>query len=124
MFLLAFVATTVPHLFLSKVHAKQILTKWKPQLVAGTILSVSGVKPYTNAVIATEKLCTGALVRYDSAPCFFVVTCDESATIITASILSTSLSAAEIMHDLETWHEDKFPDAVLIDGQLDDPSSF
>lgn len=114
----------VPHLFLNKPYAKQLLTKWKPQIVAGNILSVTGFKSYTNAVIAMEKTNSGALVRFDAAPSVFVVMNEENATVVTASIVSSVLSNAEIMNDLRVWHEDTFPDAILIDGQLDDPSTF
>ena len=117
-------AAVVPHLYLNKEHAKQFLTKWKPQIVANNILSVSGVQSYTNAVIALENTCNGALVRFDDAPSFFVITNQNNVTIVSASILCSSSTGKEIMYDLRVWHENTFPDVVLINGQLDDPSIF
>ena len=114
----------VPHLYLNKEHAKQVLAKWKPQTFSGNIISVTGVRSYTNVVIAMEKACSGALVRFDAAPSFFVVINENNATVVSASLLPASCNKDEIMHDLRFWHENTFPDAVLINGQLDDPSIF
>lgn len=120
----AMCAAMVPHLYLNKAHAKQVLAKWKPQIIAGSILSVSGVRSYTNVVIAMEKACSGALVRFDAAPSFFVIMNEDNATIVSASLFPASCNKDEIMNDLRVWHENTFPDAVLINGQLDDPSIF
>ena len=124
MFLMAVFAIVVPHLYLNKEHAKQLLTKWKPQIVAGNIISVTGVQAYANAVIAMEQTCSGALVRFDAAPSFFVVKNDNNVTIVSARIVSSAYATTVIMHDLRSWHEKMFPDAVLIDGQMNDPSIF
>ena len=124
MFWIAMCAAMVPHLYLNKAHAKQMLAKWKPQIYAGNILSVTGLGSYTNVVIAMEKACSGVLVRFDAAPSFFVVMNENNATVVSASMFPPSCSKDEIMNDLRVWHETTFPDAVLINGQLDDPSIF
>ena len=117
-------AAMVPHLYLNKAHAKQVLAKWKPQIASGNVISVTGLRSYTNVVIAMENACSGALVRFDAAPSFFVVMNENNATVVSASLIPPSCNKDEIMNDLRVWHETTFPDAVLINGQLDDPSIF
>lgn len=112
----------VPHLYLDAAHAKQFLGKWRPQIVAGSIISVTGVNAYANAMIAMERrTCGGALVRFDSAPCMFIVSIDANVTVVQSSMLSAPSDMAVLMDDLRVWHEATFPNSVLIDGQLEDP---
>jgi hypothetical protein len=49
---------------------------------------------------------------------------EHNATVVTASLFPASCNKDEVMNDLRVWHENTFPDAVLINGQLDDPSIF
>ena len=65
-----------------------------------------------------------ALIRFDTASPFFVVTNENNVTIVSASLLPATYTEDEIMNDLRIWHDSTFPDGVLIDRQLDDPSIF
>tara|TARA_Y100001936_G_C15924983_1_gene586174 strand:- start:428 stop:769 length:342 start_codon:yes stop_codon:yes gene_type:complete len=104
----------VPHVFLQKEHAKQFLGKFKPQLVAGNVLSSCGLNEYTKARIALENTrCSGALVRMDDEVCLFVINIEGNATIVTASVFTSPPRAPEASEDLKKWHEITFPDSVL-----------
>jgi hypothetical protein len=92
---IAMCAAMVPHLYLNKAHAKQVLAKWKPQIAPGNILSVTGLRSYTNVVIAMEKACSGALVRFDAASSFFVVMNENNATVVSASLIPPSCNKDE-----------------------------
>jgi|SaaInlV_125m_DNA_1040241.scaffolds.fasta_scaffold01003_2 hypothetical protein len=107
----------VPHVFLQTEYAKQMLGKWKPQIVAGNILSASGVNSYTKARIALEdSRCLGALVRiFDKQYtfCIFIINMQQNATIVTASIYGSPVIYAAARRELSEWHEATFPDVVL-----------
>ena len=106
----------VPHVFLQTEHAKQFLGKWKPQIVAGNILSASGVNSYAKARIALEDTkCAGALVRFFDDQytfCIFIINMQGNATVVTASIYGTPVIYAA-RQELREWHELTFPDVVL-----------
>ena len=106
----------VPHVFLQREHAKQFLGKWKPQIVAGNLLSASGVNSYAKARIALEDTkCVGALVRFFDDQytfCIFIINMQGNATVVTASIYGTPVIYAA-RQELREWHELTFPDVVL-----------
>lgn len=59
-----------PHLFLDRTEALTYVARWKPQVVAGRVVSVSGVGAYTRALLHVRAdacvgmLCTDANVAF------------------------------------------------------------
>jgi len=128
MFVPALLCTVVPHLYLEPTYAKTYINKWKPESmefdkVKLDFASVAS-KQYADAVIAVRaSVTTGAIVRVDSTPCIFVVTCNENVVLISASIMDSNACPVQIMDDLREWLLcASGEDIVLIDSQLEDPT--
>lgn len=122
-FTLMITSLFVPHLFLNRNNAREYLSKWKPQIIAGNISSTTGVQQYTTSAIALQDpLCSGALIALSPEICMFVVSIDQNVTIVKASIYSMSSDSSLSMSNLRDWFElVTSDDSVLINGQLNDP---
>lgn len=128
LFVPALLCTVVPHLYLEPTYAKTYINKWKPasmefDKVKMDFASVES-KQYADAMLAVRAaVTTGAIVRFDSTPCIFVVTCNENVVLISASIMDSNARPVQIMNDLREWLLCAFSeDIVLIDSQLEDPT--
>ena len=57
-----------PFLFLEPSFARQYIHRWRPQIVAGNLVSVTGVKPYAKAMITLENPdCVGMLCTRENS---------------------------------------------------------
>ena len=119
------------HVFLNPTDALSFARRWRPQVVAGQLVSVGGIEQYTRACVALHsERCTGAVVQLPSdnePPCLYILH-DRNRTVDTAdgvqlvSILrQKKTSMIPHMRALREWygarslndiHGNKLPDAT------------
>lgn len=110
-----FFCLLVPHMFVSKHTAKELVSRWKPQIICGELFSTSGVNSYVKGLITLEdSRCSGALVRCDSSLCIFFVSVQKNVTHVLSRMYSEEESEKTLRNDLRLWHEYNFPDSVLV----------
>lgn len=104
------------HVYLDASSAGAFASHWRPQLVAGNIMSVSGLNMYTRARIAlSDKRCAGAVVQYSSCgrPCMFLLERNDVDQLHISCILwHPSNSMLQDMRALRTWYEMRFSDEL------------
>lgn len=93
----------VPFLFLDVPSAAQYMERWKPQMVAGQLLSVSGVNSYSRAHIHLQHPdCVGMLV--DVRNVGFVIRKGEDETYgIVSCLWPTGEPSLHGFRDLREW---------------------
>ena len=104
----ALTAAVHPHMYLSREASIHYIVRWKPQIVAGNIVSVSGLNAYTRTRLCLEdETCLGALVRpgYDEAqPALFVLKNIQLRTCVIHTLWSTSSDHVPLFRDLREWY--------------------
>jgi hypothetical protein len=109
-----------PHCYLERTEAQSFMTRWKPQVVSGHLVSVSGLKSYARARIALENA-TGVLVQGFDMPNVFVVDHCEGVTAVTACLWHPNDARSRLvrLRALTSWHDETFPDAILVADEDD-----
>jgi hypothetical protein len=108
------------HCYLERAEAQSFMTRWKPQVVSGHLISVAGLKSYARARIALENA-TGVLVQGFETPNVFVVDHCEGVTAVTACLWHPHDARSRLvrLHALTSWHDETFPDAILLADEDD-----
>lgn len=102
-----------PHLHMDAARAQAMLDMWKPQVVVGNLVSVTGIRAYAKARISLERHATGVLVREDQT--LFVVRCDNRSTVVHAALWrSPRAPRARRFRELRQWHSHHFPEVSLV----------
>lgn len=106
-----------------------LLERWKPQVIAGTIVSVSGVEQYARAriLLTTDPAVQGLLVCDDDrvGPLFLFRTQDVHTVLET--VCWTSESNADKIHmlsDLKRWHEQGTQQYLVAGNLSEDDKAF
>ena len=110
-------------LYVDRAAAQDLLWRWKPQVAAGNIVSVTGVKRYARARIELERADPmGALVDVAQGGHLFVVHhAAPNATVLEAVVWAhPDADRAARFRALRAWHAGTFPGAVLSADELAD----
>ena len=114
----------VPFLFLAPPDASVFMGRWKPQLLAGNLVSTSGVNAYSRARIAlNDPTCVGMLVNARNVG-FVLVSSAESTNAgaydIACCLWPMGTPSLQEFRDLREWCEGMVPDAHVGADRLDD----
>lgn len=124
---LVLVATThalVGHMYVDPAEARLLTKRWKPQLVGTSLVSMTGMHPYTRALITiSNKRCTGMIFSEDSMA--YVMHGDESRKDgrIVAILWNEAVPSVEPLRNLRAWYEDlnlNVPDTEGLDAVEED----
>jgi hypothetical protein len=110
-------------LYLDQQGAAAMLGRWKPQAVAGNLVSVTGVERYARARIELEREGTGALVHLspqDTLDLFVVHTAANETTIEAVVWHAAYHQRIDRFHRLRQWHARHFPNLTLRAGAFPD----
>ena len=108
-------------LYLDRQEAVALLSRWKPQVVSGNLVSLTGVKSYARARVLLERKETSALVHVSPQNTLdlFVINTAANQTIIEAAVWHSSHQhRVNRFHRLRHWHMSHFPDSTLLGGVL------
>lgn len=118
------------HVFLNPADAASFAKRWRPQIAAGQLVSVTGIDQYTRACVALHsERCTGAVVQLpanNEPPCLYVLhrnrTVNTAGDVQVVSILrQKTTSMIPHMRALREWygarslndiHGNNLPDAT------------
>lgn len=104
-------------LFLDTSDAKLFLGRWRPQLVGGDLVSISGINPYANARIKLNSpSCVGMLVNIRNAG-YVVYKSSHKSYQIACCVWPTNAPSLEEIRDLRHWCDCVIPE-VSLDGKL------
>jgi len=121
-------AVAYVHVFLTPPDAISFAKRWKPQVAAGNVLSVSGLNRYTRACIKLHSdLCTGAVVQLanDGSSCMYVLhrntTENKSDDVHMVSVLWQEEQHMLVhMRALRHWYDERFVDDLFGDRLQDE----
>lgn len=110
------------HLYLPADAALVFGRRWKPQSVAGSIVSTSGVNSYAKARIRMQsKECVGAILQcVDARYNMYIIEHSDRGHVLLSCILwHTNHEMLNDMGALREWYNATFPDDLYGDA-LDD----
>lgn len=122
-------ALTYVHAFLSPMDAMSFAKRWKPQIAAGQLLSVSGINKYTRACIdLNSDRCTGAVVQLanDGNSCLYILhrnqTLDEVDEDVQVVSILWQKEEQMLLHmkALRSWYDERFVDGMYGDFLKDE----
>ena len=117
-------ALAYTHVYVDRWNAGAFVTRWRPQVVAGHIISVTGVNAYARTHIALQdKRCIGAIIQMrDNARIgVYVLHRVDAVHLNIANILWTSHSVMmSDMRAFRTWYERRFFEELNGDTLQDD----
>lgn len=98
------------HTFLVPEHAQQFASRWKPQLVSDSMLSLTGLNEYTRARIDLQgSQCPGAIAQMEEGQgrtALYVLQRDERDNMHLTSILwCTQARKLTSMRAMRRWYE-------------------
>lgn len=107
----------MPHMYLPKGYLGTYLKRWQPHLVAGHVLSISGVREYARARVAVEKThhCAGLVTP--ATHLFMVDVEDPLCTRLVACLWVGNVSCAvrrEAFLEVREWFDAAIPDGMLV----------
>lgn len=110
--LTALTALTYLHMYVETPHAVSFASRWRPQLIAGNIMSTTGLDMYTKARIALQDgRCVGAILQKNTAGNFamYVIHRNPADALHLSSILwHPSSTMIYDMRALRSWHDLRF----------------
>ena len=110
----------IPFLFLSPSDASEYVGRWRPQIVAGQILSVSGVNAYTRARIKLrDPECVGMLVNIRNTG-YVVHRTGETSYEVASCLWSGDTPSLQEFRDLREWCDCMLSHAHVGAERLDD----
>ena len=113
--LIPFVCTYL-HVYLDPASARAYASNWRPQIVADSVMSVSGLDMYTRARISlSDKRCVGAILQHSVSghPCMYVLERNDSERLQISCILwSPWKHMLKDMKALRVWYEMRFSDEL------------
>ena len=120
--LFALSALAYVHAFLNPSDALSFAKRWRPQIAAGHLISVSGLNRYTRACIdLTSDHCTGAVLQFsnDGTSCLYVLhrnhTLKEDDVQVVSILRQKEEQMLLHMKALRTWYDDRFVDDMYGD---------
>ena len=120
--LLAVACVCANFLYVDRVGARSLLTRWKPQTAAGNLVSVTGVERYARARIELERDETmGAFYDPDPGNLFVVCHTDDYTTFLEAVVWCGGTDdrvACTRFRAFRAWYARSFPDATLVGDHL------
>lgn len=110
----------IPFLFLDAPTATRYMDRWKPQNVAGQIVSVSGVNAYARARIQLrDPKCVGMLVNVRNVG--YVIHKRDDTYKLASCLWASGTPSLQEFRDLREWCECMLSSDAFLDGtQLDD----
>lgn len=108
-----------PHACLGRESAIAMLGRWRPQIVANYLVSMSGVKRYAHARIQLECKNEGVVALVDADVNLYVVSAPHNGAHGTTELRSVLWATRDPGHKVEcfrrlrAWHAHHFPDAAL-----------
>lgn len=107
-----------PHLVLDRGGAIALVRRWKPQVVAGHITSLTGTQAYARARIQLERKETMGAI-YNGAD-LFIVRYDKERTVLRTVLWhSPEVCKASGFRGLRNWHALHAPHHVLCGDSLE-----
>ena len=102
-------------LFLDAPNAARYVGRWRPQVVAGHILSVSGVNAYARARIHLhDPDCVGMLINECNMG--YVLHKRDDRYELACCLWPSSTRSVQEFRDLREWCDRMLPPDVLVDG--------
>lgn len=115
------------HTFLPPEGALAFAKRWKPQIAAGQVLSISGLNRYTRACIdLNSDRCTGAVVQLanDGSSCLYVLhrnqTKDSDDVQVVSILWQNEDHILHHMRALRTWYDERFFEDMYADYLRDE----
>ena len=90
-------------LFVDVLHSRKLLTRWKPQFAAETLLSVINVQEYVNARISMESDCIGSLISEQGEVMFVLGPQDEDRIPIKCIVAQSTERKLQVCRELRAW---------------------
>lgn len=124
---LASVVVSYIHVFLSPPDAISFAQRWRPNVAAGNVVSISGINKYSRACIDLNSIrCTGAVVQLDDdgMSCMYILhrntssnpVYDDGDDVQVVSILwQHNRNMIVNMRALRMWFDERFVDGVYGD---------
>lgn len=116
--LLSLVVALTPHLFMDTDAARAYIGRWKPQVIGDTVVSITGISPYTRAMTrASENACMGLLCNERNVA-YVLQRMGDGDDALVAVLWSTPHASLEDFRDLREWyvhHGKRLPRVHLLD---------
>ena len=107
-----------PFLFLEPSFGKQYIHRWRPQIVAGNLVSVTGVQPYAKALITLENPeCVGLLCTAENSA--FLIVRRNNTDFVACCLWPGYKPEKEEVTALKEWYDKMLPDVVLSGSMLE-----
>ena len=94
----------VHHIWMSNVHSKTYVEKWKPQLIGESLVSLSGVKEYTEVMLklSSDDKNTG-LVRIDANDVLYIVKTNNETIYLEDVLWGKKNNKKDMFSDFKEW---------------------
>lgn len=110
----------IPFLFLAPSDASLFVGRWQPQIVAGQILSVSGVNAYARArIMIRDPECVGMLVNLRNTA-YVVHGTGESSYQVASCLWAGGTPSLQEFRHLREWCDCMLSDAYVGAERLED----
>ena len=110
------------HAFLNPSDVLSFAKRWRPQIAAGHLLSISGINKYSRVCIdLNSERCTGAVVQLsnDGTSCLYVLhrnhTLREDDVQVVSILWQKEEQMLLHMRALRSWYDDRFVDDMYGD---------
>ena len=109
------------HVYLNPPDAISFAKRWKPQSVAGHLLSVSGINKYTRACIdLNSDRCTGGVVQISNhgSSCLYIIhrnstsSTDDGNVHVVSILWEKEEQMLVHMRELRAWYDHRFSDEL------------
>ena len=94
----------VHHMWMSNLHSKAYVEKWKPQLIGDSLVSLSGVKEYTGIMLklSSDVESTG-LVRIDANDVLYLVKTNNHTIYLEDVLWGKQNNKKDMFGDFREW---------------------